>query len=150
MQSFVWKLAVSLSNLTFTWRVKKTLTADMNLKITTFQRHYFLWHQSFKKAGFPIYLVAVTAMCLVEAYTELHVQSLWGSVSGLDLHVKCEAEKKRQIASKATKEFDKTSTFYMNISLSRRHHPFICPSIHPWPQQHTYIVTTVEVLGQWL
>lgn len=81
-------------------------------------------------------------MSPVETHTELHVQSLWGSVSGVGLHVKCEAEKKkRQTASKATKEFNKTSTFFhehQSIKTSSSILLFFHPSIHDLSNTHTY------------
>lgn len=70
------------------------------------------------------------------ASTLLHVQSLRFCLRTL-LQIYNVRQKRRQTASKDTTEFNKTSLFFpMNISLWRRHHPFIYSSIIPWPQCH--------------
>lgn len=89
-------------------------------------------HYHSLQTGF-IMLAACT--CHVQADAELlHVQSLWGSVSGARLQ--CTMWGRKEDKQQAKPPSSTKRHFFMNISLSRRHHPFICSSIHPWPQRY--------------
>lgn len=93
----------------------------------------------------------LTPMCRVQTHSELHVQWLWGSVSGLVWMFNVR-QKRRQTASKATRTSTKLFHEHQSFKTSSSIHLFLHPSMSSaslWFCTHAYTVTTVEVLGQW-